>query len=400
MTPTYKHLFQRALAAAPERLHFAAHSHHLWPDASYVGQLAAWEDAARLADRKWDRVMGEVWPAAQAHVARELNLPAIDSVVFAGNTHDFLLRLISAIPHRPVRILSTDSEFHSFRRQASRWIEGGTITLETIATSDPDYETRLLTRAASGEHDLIFVSQVFFGTGRTFDSISQLAALSRPEGPWVVIDGYHGFMARTQDLSAVADRIFYLAGGYKYAMAGEGVALMHAPPGYGARPEITGWYAEFDDLSLPPGQVGYAPDARRYMGATFDPSGLYRFVAVRDLLASEGLGTAEIEAHARALLDRIVEGMKTTPLAAAEWLNPPAPDGRYPARFLALRSPLAGAWQQWLIEEDIVTDRRGDVLRIGVGLYHDQRDVTRLLEALAHLPAQNTTETDRIAAGA
>ena len=43
---SYKHLFARSIAAAPERVHFAAHSHHLWPDASYVGQLAAWQDAA------------------------------------------------------------------------------------------------------------------------------------------------------------------------------------------------------------------------------------------------------------------------------------------------------------------------------------------------------------------
>ncbi len=71
----YKHLFQRSIAAAPDRLHFAAHSHHLWPDASFVGHHASWQDAARLADRKWDRVMGEIWPAAQAHVAAELALP-------------------------------------------------------------------------------------------------------------------------------------------------------------------------------------------------------------------------------------------------------------------------------------------------------------------------------------
>ena len=76
----WRHLFARALAAAPGRLHFAAHSHHLWPDASYVGQLAAWQDAARLADQKWERVMEEVWPAAQAHVARELRLPDPASV--------------------------------------------------------------------------------------------------------------------------------------------------------------------------------------------------------------------------------------------------------------------------------------------------------------------------------
>jgi hypothetical protein len=47
----FKHLFSRSLAADPSRLHFAAHSHHLWPDSSYDGHMQAWEDAARLADR-------------------------------------------------------------------------------------------------------------------------------------------------------------------------------------------------------------------------------------------------------------------------------------------------------------------------------------------------------------
>lgn len=379
MTISYKRLFQRAIAAAPERLHFAAHSHHLWPDASYVGQLAAWEDAARLADRKWDRVMGEIWPAAQRHVAAELGLPDPATVAFAGNTHDFLIRIVSALG-RPVRILSTDAEFHSFRRQAARWVEGGTATLETISTAAEDFEARFLARAASGEHDLILASQVFFSNGRAFASVEPLAALARPEGPWVVIDGYHGFMATPTDLSTIADRVFYLAGGYKYAMAGEGVALMHAPPGYGPRPEITGWYAEFDDLALPPGSIGYAPDARRFLGATFDPSGLYRFVAVRDMLRDEGLTTASISAHAAALRGLLLAELDKTPLAAATLINRDSP-----ARFLAFRTPHAADWQAQLAAEEVMTDVRGDVLRIGFGLYHDERDVVRLVESLSRL---------------
>ncbi len=192
----------------------------------------------------------------------------------------------------------------------------------------------------------------------------------------MVIDGYHGFMALETNLSAVADRVFYLAGGYKYAMAGEGCAFLHAPPGFGPRPEITGWYAEFDDLSLPPGSVGYAPDARRFLGATFDPSGIYRFVAVRDMLRQEGLGTGDIAAHAGTLKERLLAEL---PLEA-ELLNP-----RSPARFLALRSPEAARWKAQLEAEDVIVDVRGDVLRIGFGLYQDARDVEGLIEALKRL---------------
>ena len=51
---SFKDLFSKSLGAAPGRLHFAAHSHHLWPDASFAGQVECWDDAARLADHKWD----------------------------------------------------------------------------------------------------------------------------------------------------------------------------------------------------------------------------------------------------------------------------------------------------------------------------------------------------------
>ena len=73
---SYKPLFSRALGADPRRLHFAAHSHHLWPDASFDGQVRAWAEANRHADRKWDLIFGEVVPEAQDHVARELKLPS------------------------------------------------------------------------------------------------------------------------------------------------------------------------------------------------------------------------------------------------------------------------------------------------------------------------------------
>ena len=59
---SHKSLFSRALGLDPERLHFAAHSHHLWPDASFDAQVQAWVEANRFADRKWDLIFGEVVP--------------------------------------------------------------------------------------------------------------------------------------------------------------------------------------------------------------------------------------------------------------------------------------------------------------------------------------------------
>ena len=377
-----KDLFSRVLAADPQRLHFAAHSHHLWPDATFAAQMQAWEDAARLADRKWALVMGEVYPAAQAAVAAELSLPSAESVVFGPNTHSLLVALLSAFPRRPLRVLATDGEFYSFRRQAARWAETGDVELTLVAAEDPDFAERFSQMARSGLFDLIFVSHVFFKTGAVFDDVWALAELARPEGPWLVVDGYHGFRAVPTDLASVADRTFYLAGGYKYAMAGEGAAFLHAPPGFGPRPAVSGWYAEFADLEGPPGAIGYARDASRFLGATFDPSGLYRFGAAAQLLAANGLSTSLVGAHAATLQQQMllaVEAGRAGRLVEAKLLNPPSE--RPGARFLAFRHPDALAWSQALADRRIVTDVRDDVLRIGFALYQDEGDVERLCQA-------------------
>ena len=386
---SFKPLFSRALGLDPERLHFAAHSHHLWPDASFDGQVRAWVEANHFADRKWDLVFGEVIPEAQTHVATELGLPDPDTVVFAPNTHDFLIRIVSGWQTKPVRILTTDGEFHSFRRQAERWEESGEIVVTRVPLEPFDtFDARFTAAAGAGGHDIVLVSQIFFKTGQAIGCIDDLAALAKPDGPWVVIDGYHGFMATPTDLSGVADKVFYMAGGYKYAMAGEGACFLHAPPGYCERPVITGWFAEFGNLAGPPDGVQYREDGGRFWGATFDSSGLYRFNGVRRMLDEQGLTTADVSAHADSLRTRFEQALAAGACGAlgkAEVLNPIGGCEGPHSRFLALKHPEAQAWKARLLEAQIVTDVRDDTIRFGFGLYQTDEDVERLIGVCGQL---------------
>jgi selenocysteine lyase/cysteine desulfurase len=384
---SYKKLFSRAIAANPDRLHFAAHSHHLWPDASYDGHLAAWNDAAELADRKWEKIFGEVLPATQRHVAQELKLPDPSTVAFAPSTHELLVRIFSAKGGAaPVDVLTSSGEFHSFRRQSGRWEEDGRIR-KRIVPCQP-FETfteRYLAAAREKTPDIAFVSHVMFKSGLRFDGAEELASIAKPDGPWVAIDLYHSFMAMPCDFSAIADRVFLLGGGYKYAMAGEGAAYIHAPRGYGARPSNTGWFAEFGAIEANHGSsVGYGEDALRFLGATYDATGLYRFNAVRDMLSGQGLDTAAITARIaplRAKLVSAIEAGEAGRLREAELLKPNA--SGHQSRFISMRHPQATQWKARLFDANIITDARDDVLRIGLGLYHDEKDLGALCAGVA-----------------
>lgn len=377
---SFKSHFRRFLEADPERLHLAAHSHHLWPDITLVAQERAWLDAARLADDKWDLVFSEVIPEAQRHVAAELSLPSADSIVFAPNTHELVLRLLSCLPERP-RIVTSDSEFHSFERQARRLEEDGLVTVDRVpAEPFATFGERLVAEARAEHTDLVFFSQVFFNSGA---AVRDLADVVRelPADALVVVDGYHGFCALPTQFESLADRAFYLAGGYKYAMAGEGACFLHVPSSVDLRPRNTGWFAAFGALEEKvAGRVPYASHGARFLGATFDPTGLYRFNAVMRWRQQVGLTTEWTHAHAHALQRYFVTGLKVAQPNADQLVVPL--DDTHRGNFLTFRTPDARAISATLKLHRVMTDARDDRLRFGFGPYLDQADVDAVHERM------------------
>ena len=380
--------FSRFLTTDPDRLHAAAHSHHPWPDVTFAAQQQAWLDAARLHDDKWDVVLGEVIPEAQGHIASRLRLSDPTAIAIAPNTHELVVRLFSALP-TPARVLTTDAEFHSFDRQVRRYAEDGFVTVDRVpARPLATFPERFAEAAAGGDHDLVFVSQVHFDSGYVLGDLAAVVGEVADPETLVVIDGYHGFMAVPTDLSAIEHRAFYLAGGYKYAMAGEGAVFMHCPPGYAPRPRDTGWFAGFSSLADDEVEVGYAPDGTRFYGATFDSTGWYRFNAVQRWLDDAGVDVPVIHRHVRRLQDLLIERLAELDLERlpVDTLLPTA-DASDRGHFLTFVTPQAGIIDERLRARGVIVDHRADRLRIGFGVYHDRADldvlVDRLVPALA-----------------
>ncbi len=373
--------------AAPARIHLAAHSHHYWPDAACRAHGEAVTQAARHADDKWEPVFEELVPSVRRGIGCILDLPDPTTIAFAPNTHELVCRLLSALPlnGRP-RVLTSDAEFHSFERQIVRLAEEGLVAVERVATEPAaTFPQRFHAAVARGGHDLIFVSHVFYNSGATCGDIAALVAAVPSPDAFIAIDGYHGFMALPTGLSAVAPRAFYLAGGYKYAMAGEGVCFMHCPPGYAPRPRDTGWFAGFGALTHGfAGQVAYGADGSRFMGATFDPSGLHRLKAVLDWMDGIGLTVTAIHRHVMDLQAQFlaaVDAAGIAPLRRARLITPIETEDR--GHFLTYETAEAPSIHAQLAAAGIVTDVRGARIRFGFGCYHAEREIEPAVGAIA-----------------
>ncbi len=389
-----KSLYSRFLSGHGDVLHFSAHSHHFWPDVSREAQLQYWDDCALLSDQKWEKIFSEVIPKAQQHVARMLALTDPKQVVFAPNTHELTSRLLSLFVGSPgLRILTTSSEFHSWSRQIKRLKELPAVAVDTVDTSGfltgrQQVLAQLKDRLAT-KYDLFFISQVFYDSGLalTDQELLDLKTAAHPE-TLMVVDGYHGFAALPSDLSLLEGKVFYLGGGYKYAQAGEGTGFMVVPKG-NWRPVYTGWYAEHNSLSNPSSfEVSYAPDAMAFMGATQDPSGLYRFNAVWDQFRKLNLGVPQIHQTIRRnqleflgnLPESFTRSWKLTPLFDR--------DLSWHGHFLTFEAPTPEAAQaclEKLREARVLVDRRGARLRFGFGLYQNQSDVRLLNDRLKNV---------------
>ena len=389
-----KQYYTRFLKGHEGKLHFAAHSHHFWPDVTRDAQIAYWDDSAIHSDEKWGKIFSDTIPKTQKHIAKILHLKDHKQIVLAPNTHELSTRLLSLfLGKKDLKILTTTNEFHSWRRQFLRLSEIPEIQIHQVdSTQFPfDHESFLSEMKAelAKNYDVVFMSQVFFDSGcaLTDEEVQALVDMT-PASTLFVLDGYHGFGAIPCNLSKLEGRIFYLGGGYKYAQGGEGVGFMVVPQGPW-RPAYTGWYADHAHLSKPTGtQVGYSDDGMAFMGATQDPSGFYRFNAVWDLFESQGIKVTAIHDYVQNLqkifLDNLPLGFIQTWSLKALFNQ----DLTWHGHFLTFEAPtveVAEKCHQTLADHHILIDRRGCRLRFGFGLYHDQADVAELLARLNKL---------------
>ena len=209
------------------------------------------------------------------------------------NTHELVTRWLSALPLRARRrLVTTDGEFHSLRRQVDRLAEERLLDIVKVAAHPADTLAERLARAVNDATAGVMVSSVLFETAEIVPGLDQIASMCARHGAAFLVDAYHHLNVVPFDVGAMGlEGAFVTGGGYKYCQLGEGNCFLRVPPGTRMRPVLTGWFAEFADL--PHGPVGsavpYGGGAGAFAGATYDPTSHYRAAAVLAFHEQQGL---------------------------------------------------------------------------------------------------------------
>ncbi len=353
-----------------ERVLLTGHSHQAWPDVAFEGHVEAFEDAALHVDAKWARAEAKAERVRDGFGALLGDRTA--EIALGASTHELVLRFLSCLDLRSrPRLVTTDGEFHTLRRQLARLGEA-VLDVVRVPVDPVDTLAERLAASVDGRTSAVLVSSVLFESSRIVPGLPALAGACAARDVELVIDAYHQLGA-VPFVGGGLESAWVVGGGYKYLQLGEGNCFLRLPPqAETMRPVITGWYAEFTDLAgdHDDGRVAYGRGAARFAGATYDPTSHYRAARVFDFFEQQGLTPDVLRATS----------LRQTTLIA-DRLGLPGPRDAF-AGFVALRTPHPAALVESLKSHGIHTDSRGDTLRLGPAPYVSDDQLDTATDAL------------------
>ncbi|NED94600.1 kynureninase [Phytoactinopolyspora alkaliphila] len=368
-----------------ERLLLTGHSHQAWPDVAVEGQLEALDDAARHVDAKWDRAAAKAEEVA-AGFRTWLGDPGAE-IALGASTHELVVRFLSALDlRRRPRLVTTDGEFHSVRRQLARLGEEDIEVVRIAAEPVGTLAARLAEEVDAGT-SAVLVSMVLFETSRIVPGLDELATACADDDVELLVDAYHALGVVPVSLPAMGlSDAWVVGGGYKYLQLGEGNCFLRIPQHADRfRPVVTGWYAEFGELADEPDprRVSYPTGAGRFAGSTYDPTSHYR--AARVFRSHDELGLTptllhEVSRHQVGVLMHAFDelGFPEDVITRDRSVTREAFAG-----FMALRCADAQDRKDALAARGVLTDSRGPYLRFGPAPYLSDDQLREAVAALA-----------------
>ncbi|MCU0372703.1 MAG: kynureninase [Ignavibacteria bacterium] len=378
-----------------ERILLTGHSHQAWPDCANEGYEEAWRDAGELIDDKWENAFRKA-DEFRGHLAALMNDKS-DNFVLAQNTHDLILRFLSALDlKKRNKIITTDGEFHSARRQLDR-LNGEWLNVVKVSKNPADTLSERIAGLIDDKTAAVIVSKVMYQDSAIIENLGITEDACIKHGAYLLIDAYHALNAIPFSIkNEKLHNSFIVGGGYKYLQLGEGNSFMRIPEGVVFRPAITGWFSEFAALSEKknPGDVQYGSGHWAFAGATYDPVSHYRAVRVFKFFREQGLTPEvlrEISLRQKNIIADEFDKCGFDTKTIKRYTDKPLTEY---GGFIVFLTPHAGLISAELKKRNVYTDFRGNHLRFGPAPFMSDymlRDaVDALRETVAGLVKQKT----------
>jgi Selenocysteine lyase len=373
-------LFSRAQVSGSGRVYLANHS---------LGRpLDAIEADVREGVAAWYADMGGAWEAwmaemhaYRARLARLMRAPSGDCVVPKTSAGQGLRAILNAYEadERP-RVVATRGEFDSLDVILREYARRGRIELTLVPSRNGDrFHTDDILEAIGAAVDLVVVSEVVFNTGQRIDRLDAIVERTQRAKGRVLLDVYHSLGALPVDVAAL-DVDFAVGGSYKYLRGGPGACFLHVHPRHldgSLRTLDIGWFAKREPFSYGrPDPPQFAAGGDALLEST--PPVLTWYQARSGQKLALALGIARIRAYSLRQQRRLVELLRTRGIEARGGTEDHG-------AFVVVTTSHAAQWSAALGRLRIVTDARGDYLRLCPDILTTDDDLVRAADALGRM---------------
>jgi len=369
-------LFSRVLGAQRDRIYLANHS---------LGRpLDAMEDDVREGLAAWYARMGDAWDdwnaeigAYRTRLAALMGAERADCIVPKTSAGQGLRAVLNTYERVP-RVVATRGEFDSLDVILREYARRGRIALAFVEPREGgDFATEDVIAALAPRADLVVVSHVMFQTGQVLPGLPAIVAAAHAGRAQVLLDVYHSLGVLPVDAGSLGVD-FAVGGSYKYLRGGPGACFLYVAPHVldsGLATLDIGWFAKeapFAYARPDPPRLGAGGDA--WLEST--PAILPFYQARAGQVFTRTLGVARLREHSLTLQRRLVALLAERGIAAR---------GGTPDRgaFVVVRHPDARAWSAALKARGVVTDARGEWLRLTPDVLTTDAELQAAASALA-----------------
>jgi len=365
------------------RLLFTGHSHQAWPDVAFRGVQDYLRMVAEQVDKKWGFAFEKT--EQMRDYLRDFYDDPTGRYCREQNTHVLLVSWLSALDlkNKP-RIITTTGEFHSMYRQL-RMLEEHGLEIVYLPHQNDEELLNSIKEEIDDSTAAIMLSRIYFETAEINTKLTDIAKEAKKHSIPVMIDDYHGtnvvpLSFREEEL----EHVYLLVGGYKYLQWGEANCFLRYPADCELRPAITGWFSAFEQLDLPRTEepVTFDDGDQKFATATYDPISQYRAAAVTEFFQKQGLSPELLLKQYRSQVRYLRQLFDESNFEGSGIEHANKRPVEETGGFMALRSSDARKIRAHLLEKNIFTDARNDIIRFGPAPYTTSEQCEQVISEL------------------